>query len=284
MRLKSYIILPVYNRKQITERFIDCLLRQTYQNYHLILVDDGSDDGTAEMVKRQVKNLTVISGTGNWWWAGCLQQGIKWLEDNNVDPEDVVVFINDDVVYEVDFLEKAARILEMSPNTLVLPHIQDEETNRPVSTGVEVDFSTLILRNAINSESVNCLPTRGLFMRWGDVQKVGKFYPFLLPHYLSDYEFTLRAYRKGFKLLSSPDLVITANLEATGYRNLQGVGFKLFMRSFFSKKSVANPVYWTVFVLLACPFRWIPINVFRVWKRALFMVLKNAGNSLTVRE
>ncbi|MCK5537931.1 MAG: glycosyltransferase family 2 protein, partial [Bacteroidales bacterium] len=37
-----YIILPVHNRKKITEKFIKCLVKQTYQDFKLILVDDGS--------------------------------------------------------------------------------------------------------------------------------------------------------------------------------------------------------------------------------------------------
>ncbi len=31
---KVYILLPVYNRKETTCNFIDCLLKQDYENYH----------------------------------------------------------------------------------------------------------------------------------------------------------------------------------------------------------------------------------------------------------
>jgi glycosyltransferase involved in cell wall biosynthesis len=75
-----YILLPVHNRREITKVFIDCLEAQTWQNYHLVLIDDGSTDGTEQVVRERVENLTVIRGNGNWWWAGCLQQGFNFLK------------------------------------------------------------------------------------------------------------------------------------------------------------------------------------------------------------
>ena len=54
---------------------------QTIKNYHLVLVDDGSMDETETMVRSyiNVSQMTIIKGKGDWWWAGCLQQGIDWL-------------------------------------------------------------------------------------------------------------------------------------------------------------------------------------------------------------
>ena len=75
-----YILLPVHNRREITGDFIDCLEAQTWQHYHLVLIDDGSTDGTEQMVRERVENLTVIRGNGDWWWAGCLQQGFNFLK------------------------------------------------------------------------------------------------------------------------------------------------------------------------------------------------------------
>ena len=78
MMTKVFILLPVHNRRHITERFIDSLLAQTYNKYQLVLIDDGSTDGTADMVSMKVPpdKLTILSGNGTWWWAGSLQQGM----------------------------------------------------------------------------------------------------------------------------------------------------------------------------------------------------------------
>lgn len=43
------VIMPVYNTKQYLEQAIESVLYQTYQDWELILVDDGSTDGSGEM-------------------------------------------------------------------------------------------------------------------------------------------------------------------------------------------------------------------------------------------
>lgn len=40
------VIIPVYNTRQYLPRCIDSILKQTYSEWELILVDDGSDDGS----------------------------------------------------------------------------------------------------------------------------------------------------------------------------------------------------------------------------------------------
>ncbi|MEO8935379.1 MAG: glycosyltransferase, partial [Burkholderiaceae bacterium] len=70
---KIYILLPVHSRRALTERFIRCLQAQTYTDFHVVLIDDGSTDGTAEMVAALLPGrLTILTGTGDWWWGGSL--------------------------------------------------------------------------------------------------------------------------------------------------------------------------------------------------------------------
>jgi glycosyltransferase involved in cell wall biosynthesis len=44
------IVIPVFNRKRFVEEMIKCIISQTYSNWELILVDDGSIDGAYEMM------------------------------------------------------------------------------------------------------------------------------------------------------------------------------------------------------------------------------------------
>lgn len=265
-----YILLPVHNRQQITEAFIKCLNQQTYQKYHLILIDDGSTDGTADMVSSHINNLTVITGKGNWWWAGSLQQGINWLKKHPPQPQDIILIINDDVFVQSDFLAIAIELLQKMPNTLLQAQGDSLQTGDTLDIGVKVDFSSFTFNNARTVEEINCLSTRGLFMRWQDLEKVGDFRPFLLPHYLSDYEFTMRAYRKGLILRTHPDLVLLINEETTGFHPKGKFHFTALFKRYFSRRSSANKIDWMMFVFLTCPKEKLLINLTRVWMNGLF--------------
>lgn len=275
MSSKVYILLPVHNRRWITEKFVDCLVAQSYSNYHLILIDDGSTDGTSEMVKAKIANLTILKGVGNWWWAGSLQQGIDWLKQNRVEDGEIVLFMNDDVTFAPGFLQNGVRLLDHIVGML-LPQALSEKTGSVEESGVEADLIKLTFKTAAAPERINCLPTRGLFMRMSVLRRVGDFYPKLLPHYLSDYEYTIRAFRLGVPLTTSPNLIITFDEDATGYRALDGQSFIDFLKKYFSIKSASNPIYWSTFVLLATPKLYIPWNLFKVWSYAAGEILLQA--------
>ena len=277
---KIHILMPAHNRREVTAKFIDCLAAQSYSNYHLILIDDGSTDGTAEMVQAKIENLTVLKGKGDWWWAGSLQQGIECLEKRGPEDRDIVMFANDDITFDADFLQKAVGILDRLDAALLLPYLRDENTGLPIESGVEADLQQLTFKLATSPDKINCLPTRGLLMRMADLRKIGGFHPWLLPHYLSDYEFTIRAHKKGLKLITSADIAIQLDREQTGYRSLEHYGFIDFIKRFFSKRYVSNPIYWSTFILLTVPKSHIPGQLFSLWVSTAKMLFFRSASSL----
>ena len=269
---KVYILLPVHNRKEITRGFIECLIAQTFADYHLVLIDDGSTDGTAEMVKEYIPSATVLRGKGSWWWAGSLQQGIDWLKNNTINSGDIVLMINDDVEIPPDFIETGYALLK--PGMLMQATLCDDITREVMHIGVVYEKQKMLFRAPKLGEQINCLTTNGLFMYWQDLHVVGGFYPRLLPHYLSDYEFTIRAYRKGFNLLASPTLKLYWNCGTTGFHEIEEDSMLLYLRKVFSKKAAGNPIYWTTFVFLVSPMKYLPLHLTKIWKSALFGIIK----------
>ena len=259
------VLLPVHNRKAITRTCLKQLMLQTHQPARLIVIDDGSTDGTAEMVRATAPDAIVLRGDGSLWWAGALQLGLNWLQRHAASAEDIVLILNDDTTFDERLIENAVRAIHAHPGSMLLAQAYSSRTGALIEVGVRVDWGSFRFEPVANIEQANCLSTRGLFMRLADALRAGGFHPTLLPHYLSDYEFTMRAYRRGLRLITDPSVRLIVNEEATGQRVSDKSSLRAYLRSVFTKRSVPNPFYWTSFLLLACPLRYIPINLYRVW-------------------
>lgn len=260
-----HVLLPVHNRRAITERFASCLAAQTYRDFHLLLIDDGSTDGTAEAVLRILPDATVLRGRGDWWWAGALQQGYNWIRRHG--PRDgIVLIINDDTSFRPDYLENAVQVLGAERGVLLHSHIYSEQTGEFTECGVRADWSKLQFHPVKEEGEVNCCSTRGVFLRVEDFLALGGFHPVLLPHYASDYEYTMRARRNGLRFVSDPTVRIDMNDATTGMHDVEARGLGDFLRKIFSKRTIPNPLYWSAFILLACPLRYQPRNLLSIWR------------------
>lgn len=269
-----YILLPVHNRRKVTEKFIRCLLSQNYRNWHLVLIDDGSSDGTGDMARSLTDNLTILRGQGHWWWGGALQQGYKWIGRKNPLPDDVVLIANDDTAFGADFLANGVSVLK--PRSLLLAQLHDMN-GVFLEVGARWDWGRLTCVAVTDGAEINCFSTRGLFLRARDFLEIGGFHPHILPHYLSDYEFTLRAGRKGFSYQTSPDVFLRYDESLTGIRSVFGQSTFRALLMNLSIRSAGNPIYWTSFLLLACPGRSVAINVVRVWWGFVIPLRKKVG-------
>lgn len=273
---RIYIILPVHNRCDITLSFVKCLKSQTYKNFDLILVDDGSADGTSEAVAHEISSAKIIRGRGDWWWAGGLQKGIDWVKSNDkkVKQDDIVLMINDDVSFDKNFLEEGVKSLRQNNGHLLKAEGYSIQRKELISRGVKANLWSLKFEPAKDSLEINCLSTRGLFFKVSTLYEIGDFYPNRLPHYLSDYEYTIRAFRKGYKLFTNPEVKLFYDEETTGYQPFKELNFILFLKKYFSRKSPVNPLTWSNFVILACPKPIIPVLLSKIWFGATLTIIK----------
>ena len=90
----TFVILPVHNRRAITLR---CLanLQQTgvFGWAQIVVVDDGSTDGTGDAVRAQFPAVRILPGDGNLWWGGAIRLG---MDDAMRSGADFLVWLNDD--------------------------------------------------------------------------------------------------------------------------------------------------------------------------------------------
>ena len=268
-----FVLLPVHNRQQVTRKFMGSLGAQTYQSLRLIVIDDGSTDGTAAMIKQLRPDAEIVKGDGNWWWGGCMQRGYQWLLKHDPRQEDIVLIANDDIIFSSNFIEKAVAALVGEQSALLGAQLQDSATGRVLESGVHADLRRFSFRAAESAQEINCLPARALLLRWADMRRIGGFHPLLLPHYWADYEYTLRAFRLGIPCITRPDVCVTADMGTTGYHDLDGLAGWRFLRRLFSVKTPLNPLYRTSFVVIASPWAWKVVNVANVWLRAGFRIV-----------
>ena len=62
-------IVPVYNGERYLREALDSISGQTYRPLEIIVADDGSTDGTAEIAKDYGQNITYLHQTNRGYWA-----------------------------------------------------------------------------------------------------------------------------------------------------------------------------------------------------------------------
>lgn len=265
---RVHILLPVFNRREITRQCISAIKKQDYKNWSLIVIDDGSVDGTSEMVKTEVPSATILKGDGTLWWAGSLQAGLDHLRSLRIAPDDVVLFLNDDQDFDEDLFSQSLTVLEGEDRALFLPKCVDDETLSPIFCGAGINFDRKSLRyqESEDTSKINCLTTRALFGRWKDLEHIGGFRPKLLPHYGSDYEYTIRAKDKGIKLIAGSNIVVKVNQASTGPRLLRTLpSWREKFKVAFSNRYPGNPVRFTIFTWMISPWPHALKNTFSIW-------------------
>ena len=59
------VVLSVYNTGKYLAKAMDAMLSQTWQDYEIIIVDDGSTDGSSEICEQQAKRKILKEAISN---------------------------------------------------------------------------------------------------------------------------------------------------------------------------------------------------------------------------
>lgn len=277
-----HILLPVHDRAAVTSRFLAALVAQDSRGYHLWVIDDGCTDDTVARVTATIPagQVDILRGDGSLWWAGSLQLGYEQLAKLPLTNLDAVLICNDDMEFEPDFLRQGLAVLAGHPGAAIQAEGHDAASGA-VDHGAHADLVRLTFRDAASGNQANCLSTRGLLMSGAVFVASGGFRPKWLPHYLSDYEFTLRLRRQGVTLLTDPRFHARVRLELTGHSGYNRSGPRRCWQSALSNRSKNNPKHWTAFVLMACPVWVAPLHLARIWTRFALALLVSCLPSRT---
>jgi len=103
------IIIPAYNAERFIKRVLESALAQTYKNIEIIVIDDGSTDKTAEIVKNYKDPRIIYLYQKNQGQGPARNNGIKKSQG------EYITFLDADDYYFPEKVEKQVRFLENHP-------------------------------------------------------------------------------------------------------------------------------------------------------------------------
>lgn len=220
------VVMPVFNRLEMTRKMLACLRSQeTDEPLHIIVVDDGSTDGTDVYLAAQV-DVTVLRGDGNLWWGGAVDLALRRVFKVAA-AGDWVLLANNDTSFDSGFVQKLLDAARRHAPAAVGSIIRDEQApHRMLSIGACIDAWKLLITDQLvlsgpdGNEAphggvfqVDALSGRGVLFSVSALMAAGGMRPRWLPHYLGDYELSLRLQSQGCRLLVAMDAVVYSKEE-----------------------------------------------------------------------
>jgi GT2 family glycosyltransferase len=219
--MKITAIIPVFNRKQTT---LNCLgqihdIKLPGHDLEIVIVDDGSTDGTPDAINELFPEVTVLREKGDLWWTGAINAGVEYAlkqESNGI------LLLNDDLIFRADFLTNLFDVVNDHPNTLVSAIKLDESEegrDQIINAGFRISgrlnevtnpyqglyYPELKLSDVIKAD---ILTGATIFIPAAVFHKIGLFDAASFPHNWGDFEFTQRATLAGFQCLVASKCII----------------------------------------------------------------------------
>ena len=272
-----YIVIPVFNRKQFTRECLLSLRKQTNTEFKVIVVDDGSTDGTGQMLKVEFPEVTVIEGNGHLFWTAATNLGVRHALDQGASH---IMTLNNDTVATPDFIEKMYFWGTSKPDALFGALAIDSATLKPVYGGETINwflnsYQSLLQKIPANQQKgihkVTHFPGRGLWIPKRVFDTIGLFDEKKFPHYYADYDFTHSALRAGFEIYCNYDAKLLTYPAESGERKLrQKKSFSNYYNHLFGIRGGGNLVNFTNFTLKNCPPYYIPFVLANGYIRRVF--------------
>lgn len=161
------IIVPVYKVEQYLDRCIKSVLNQTYQNYEVILVDDGSPDNCPQICDKycsEHNNFSVIHKQNEGLMAA-------WIDGLKVANGEYISFVDSDDWIEPTFLEEMLNnIINSNSDMCICNAYRSSEKNKLFLYAFDSKISGLLNNDELETFKHNELNTLQFF-RWNKLFK-----------------------------------------------------------------------------------------------------------------
>ncbi len=220
MNIKNLVAVIVlnYNKKNYILDCLDSIFKLEYNNFEVIVVDNGSTDGSFQEIKTKYPRTHLVLSKVNLGVAGGRNLGIEYAKEN-LDYK-FLLFLDDDIVIDKNALTEMVKSFDINKNTgIVAPKCY--MTNYPekiqYAGGMSVNLYTGKIKNIGGGEKdegqfdeSKFIPSCGGLSLISDelIKKVGSFDERFNPYGWEDVDLSLRATKNGFKIFYNHEAIV----------------------------------------------------------------------------
>lgn len=200
MKHKLTILIPTWNGKHILEKSLPDVLKYS-PDCQIIIVDDGSSDGTVDFVSKEYPQILIARNKKNVGFTKSMNIGLKLVETP------YVAFLNNDVYPTKNYLTRPLEILE-SDKTVSAVNFCEINSSWPVARFVDGKLA-FDNSNDKSSEYEVLWPSGGSsVLRMSDVKSIGYYNEVYTPGYWEDIDLGWRIWKSGKKVLWTNKAVV----------------------------------------------------------------------------
>lgn len=115
MSARIDIVIPTWNRRDLVEECLRSLREQEFTDFHVVVVDDGSTDGTAEFVAEAFPEVQLVSLPQNRGFCAAVNAGIA------ASSAPLVLLLNNDMTLDPQFLRALVDAADRTDAPLFAP-------------------------------------------------------------------------------------------------------------------------------------------------------------------
>lgn len=248
--LRFSVVVPLYNKEEYVSRTVRSIFAQTFQDYELIVVDDGSTDGSFEMVQKELeghKESRVVR-QDNAGVAVARNHGAQLARG------EYICFLDSDDWWEPTFLEEMDRLLASCSDAGMYAsgfYLVKNGKKRVAPIGVSSDFERGYINYCQTYAKTLCMPVtsssvaipHNVFHTMGGFRKglvmgedfdlwirIALKYPVALVNKpLSNYFQDLPPNRRATRRLHKPENHMLWNLDYLAEEEIRNADLKLLM-------------------------------------------------------